>query len=1082
MRKLSTCGAWAAAVVVALAAACSTEGPKGATGDKGAPGETGAKGDPGAPGGKGEPGTPGGKGDPGTPGAKGDPGAPGAKGDQGGQGPKGDPGAAGAKGDPGPAGKDGADALTKGTIAGSVKDAAGAAVAGVVVATLPATVTASSDANGVFSLNNVLLGSYTVTATKAGYAPFALGNVGVAAGLTTSVSLALAADAGLPGSISGVVTDSKKIPGPLAGVTVTVEGTKIATKTAADGTFTLAGVPPGPVFIAATAPSASYLDTETRQATFVPAGGAIKGLALVLSARPSDAATYLGLGSATAMGCKTCHAAYVAEDGGSAHMRSLTRIQRDANGKAVAGGFARMLNATLTAPRTVMVPLAGTITVGTGTAVVLGTGTSFVGGTDCGTKPAAPDSACKLVVGDEIGYTPVGLGWQKLGTVASVDSDTQVTLTANATFAQAVSALATATKYGVKRLSKNGFATMLPVDSSDIVAPAWPGVKATNPNYDPNDPCIYGDAASGTTCAAGGTTKYKDGQVNVYLCNLKDGASYVNDEYVQKFGGLPYTCADGAFYDGTTTPAVPMGHIDVIYGGQGDKDGAGKAHANMGVFKQRFQGRLADFKVASAWNYTKGKDLDSLTMPIQFLESGDKVNGGFKMNGYHPTEQKFPGESWTQRTRTFSHACAGCHNTGLKIEWDDVTVKLPFGRDGAPNGSPMKFAAIKSYSFLDENLTCEHCHGPGSEHAAAAGGTGVAIINPKRLTAEAERQMCGKCHAYDDATNAKPAQDYGFEYPWNSDNASKIGGGDYVPGVYDIATFFDNWDERTVDDEAFWDPSATGGKLYGQAHRQQVVMLAQSKHTNNPYVKVTCTSCHDRHSQYLVNRTAVSGTDTFTYANAGYRDNVLCLSCHAGTPGFAELTKANVAALHVAHGNAATKNGAAVAPTAEEFAEANAAVTTAVGAHMFDKTKMLVQYNPTNDAMPIGRCVTCHMPKVSKSGGYTTGTDSANNKVLVEGDQASHVFDVVWPWQSNAMSRGGPSAQAGSYGTHVSPTNVKYDLYGFMPNSCSKCHVAARKASIACPQTADIWPAFWPFSEHALDPYWGSCFPSTTAP
>jgi hypothetical protein len=43
-------------------------------------------------------------------------------------------------------------------------------------------------------------------------------------------------------------------------------------------------------------------------------------------------------------------------------------------------------------------------------------------------------------------------------------------------------------------------AKMLPVDATDIVAPNWPGVKATNPNYDANDPCIYGNAATG--CAA----------------------------------------------------------------------------------------------------------------------------------------------------------------------------------------------------------------------------------------------------------------------------------------------------------------------------------------------------------------------------------------------------------------------------------------------------------------------------------------------------------------------------------------------------------------------------------------------------
>jgi hypothetical protein len=1072
-------GALALSGLLAITACVGDPGTKGAIGAAGIAGETGIKGDPGTKGDPGKDGLPGTQGDPGKdglPAPKGDPGKDGLPGPKGDPGKDGTPGAKGQDGAAGTAGKDGASAVVYGNIAGTVKDVAGAAVAGAAIATLPASVTTTSDVNGNFTLANVQLGAYTVTASKVGFAPFTLGNVGVAAGMTTNVSLALSTDTAQPGTVSGTVTDAQKVPVPLADVIVTVEGSKITAKTGADGAFTLTGVPVGPVFLAATAPSTAYLDTESRDALFVTSGG-LKGVVLVLSARPSDAATYVGLGDAKTLGCSTCHVKQATAESASAHARSLTRIQRDpATGHAVAGGFSRLLNATLTSPRTVMIPLVGSVTVGTGAAIVVGVDTKFASGADCAAKPT-PDSACKLVAGDELGYSPVGLGWTKLGVVATVDSDTQVTLSANATFAQAVGSLTAATKYSVKRLSKAGYTTMLPVDSSDIVSPAWPGVKATNPNYDVNDPCIYGDAVSGQTCAAGGTTKYKDGQVNVYLCNLKDGVNFLNDEYVQKFGGLPYTCADATFYDGTTTPLVPMVHTDVIYGGQGDKDGSGKAHANMGVFKQRFQGRLADIKGASGWTYTKGKDVDS------FLESGDRVNGGFKMNGYHPTEQKFPGESWTQRTRTFSHACAGCHNTGLKIEWDDVTVTLPFGRDGAPNNSPMKFAAIKSYSFLDENLSCEHCHGPGSEHVAAGGGAGHGIISPKRMTAESERQMCGKCHAYDDATNAFPAQDYGFEFPWNSNNAKKAGGGDFIAGIYDISTYFDNWDERLVDDEAIWNPGASEGKLYGQAHRQQFVMLAQSKHVNNPFQKLTCTSCHDPHSQYLVNRTVQSPEkDSFAYANAGFRDNTLCLSCHAGNGVFAGISKANVAALHVAHGGTATKNGVAVAPQSDEVVEASAVVTKTVGAHMFEKTKMLAVYNPQNEAMPVGRCTSCHMPKLAKSGGYVNGTDKDGNKALVEGDQASHTFEVVFPWESNAMSRGGPTEQSGSYGTHVSPTNVKYDLYGFMPNSCSKCHVSARKASIACPTSTEIWPAFWPFSEHALDPYWGTCFPSTTAP
>lgn len=1057
----------------------------------------------------------------------------------------GDQGPLGPEGPTGPVGPPGAPAVTAGSIAGTVRDGNGGPLAGASIATVPPSKTATSAADGSFTLSDLAIGSYSVAASRSGYTTFTLPNVGVVVSGTTNVSLVLQLDAGAPGAISGTVTDSKKpAPTPLAGVVVSVQGSSLSATTNASGAFTLSNVPPGPVFLSAAAPSTSFLDTETMQAVAVTAGATTSGVKLVLSARPRDSATYAGAGSSTA--CVICHASQAAGLHESAHYRSLTRIARTPalTGPANAAAFTRLLNPPLSSARVVMVPLSGTISIAAASTSVAGSGTTFT--TD-------------LVAGDVLGYTPAGLGWTALGTVAAIADDTHLTLAANATFAPTVTSIS-GTKYGSVARSRT-FASprMWPSDATDIVAPAWPGVKATNPNYDPNDPRIYGfpvlagtitatassptvtgsgtnftadfvagdsigttaassgswsklgtilsvdsatqvtltaNAASTATAKTYGKNGYSDGLVNVYLCNLKgstvQGVSYVNDEYVQKFGGLPYSCADGTFWDGVTTPAVPLVHTDVIYGGQGDKDGTMASHPNMGVFKQRYQGRLSDIKAAGAWAYTTGKSLDSLTLPIQVLESGDKVNGGFKMNGYHPTEQKFPGESWTQRTRTFSHACAGCHNTGLSIDWDPVTVTLPFGRDGAPNGSPMTFSAIKSYSFLDENITCEQCHGPASEHVAAGGGAGRSIINPRYLTANAQRQLCGKCHAYDDATNANPGQDYGFEYPWDSNNTGRLGGGEFVAGAYDLTTFFDNWAERLVDDEALWDPAATGGRLYGQAHRQQFIMLGQSVHTNNPYLKATCADCHDHHTQYLGSTNVQSHAgDAFSFAGADFRNDVLCLSCHAeGGPlsimpaagPFAAISKEDVANLHFAAGGAATRNGTAVAPTEEEVYASQLKVSQTVSQHMFAKANMVALYDPANEARPVGRCTSCHMPKLAKSGGYVTDVDSKGNKVILQGDQASHAFDIVWPWDSNALSRGGPTFQSGYYAQFVSSTNVKYDLFGYMPNSCDSCHENARRASLACPDTSSVWPSFWPFSEHRSDAYWSTCYTTSTAP
>ena len=87
----------------------------------------------------------------------------------------------------------------------------------------------------------------------------------------------------------------------------------------------------------------------------------------------------------------------------------------------------------------------------------------------------------------------------------------------------------------------------------------------------------------------------------------------------------------------------------------------------------------------------------------------------------------------------------------------------------------------------------------------------------------------------------------------------------------------------------------------------------------------------------------------------------------------------------------------------------------------------LAGYNPLNEALPVGRCQSCHMPRTAKSGGYTTGVDGLGMSALIEADQGSHVFDIIWPWQSFILKKSSGGAD----------TDI-------MPNSCGKCHEGAR--------------------------------------
>src|SRR3989304_5928238 len=90
--------------------------------------------------------------------------------------------------------------------------------------------------------------------------------------------------------------------------------------------------------------------------------------------------------------------------------------------------------------------------------------------------------------------------------------------------------------------------------------------------------------------------------------------------------------------------------------------------------------------------------------------------------------------------------------------------------------------------LTDRNITCEKCHGPGSEHiAAATANKKLTIIRPAYLTAHAQRQVCGQCHSADDGKSMNPSGSFGFAY--NAANSALLGNGWFVPGVYELVDY-----------------------------------------------------------------------------------------------------------------------------------------------------------------------------------------------------------------------------------------------------------------------------------------------------
>ncbi|MBI2060267.1 MAG: hypothetical protein HYY13_11690 [Nitrospirae bacterium] len=510
-------------------------------------------------------------------------------------------------------------------------------------------------------------------------------------------------------------------------------------------------------------------------------------------------------------------------------------------------------------------------------------------------------------------------------------------------------------------------AVSITTDKSRMISlEKWPTVGATiDSKIKAMDPTGAKDTADPTKAA----------QVAVVLCQPTAG------DYQMKFGGTA---------DCTVTTDGTFIAVSGTYGGEGDGGIANKP--NFGKYKQRFLAKLSDVPLASSWTYTSGKDKDYLILPVQITQSGD---GAPKTGAYKETE-------WADRGRTFSRQCAGCHNTGMEL-----TREAASGKN-----------YTEAYSYKDMNITCEVCHGPGSEHlAATTENRKLTIITPRNLTALGENQVCGMCHSGDDGKSKDPSGVHGYAY--NLANASKLGNGAFVAGVYDLKDYIKGFGVTSAEGGAF---NAWPDGKHGLAHRQQYTMLSYSKHWANSKEKLTCASCHNVHSLYQGPKELEEevGKDEYALLSPSHKNNTLCLTCHAGEAPYASLTKEDVAEVHIAAGGKAEKNHTALAAGGGS----SSAVADAVKAHMKDKVPgMGSTYDPTNDAKPVGRCSSCHMAKTAKSGGYTTGKDAAGNTALVSGDQASHVFDVIKYETSSALKKA-----SGGKDTDI------------MPNACGACH------------------------------------------
>lgn len=523
------------------------------------------------------------------------------------------------------------------------------------------------------------------------------------------------------------------------------------------------------------------------------------------------------------------------------------------------------------------------------------------------------------------------------------------------------------------------------------------------------------------------------GLVNVVLCTADGDAGR---EFIFKFyeelaeGAAPRTENSLNCNADETAVFIPVGGTIGGEGnwGEGYNDPNHEVDdtlPNFGEGKQRYLARIQDVPYLVSWMAEHDIPLERAKqdyvayMPVYLMQDGTPVGSDALAEGDVGTPkfwQKSP-DHWIAPNNTLSRNCIGCHATGVEIDYVDVV-----------DGDTTYTGVVTAFDYQDLNITCERCHGPGSDHAASA--DKAAIISPQYLTAQAGGELCGQCHASHAGKSATPAGV--FKYSFDETYKDTLGSGYFVPGVYNLETFIANYNMPTVGNNWKEGPVHTWpDETHSKAHSQQLPELLRSVHTNNPYEKLTCYTCHDAHT---LNAGPASLTvDAYEFENAAYGNNTLCLACHATHGPFEEITKDDVAVLQLDAGRLVSKDGVALTLEDVKAGLARNNVAKVVAEHMQDGAGMGgALYTPDNPDMPVGSCASCHMAKIGKlfdpndDAQYHLDFDQNGMSAVAEGNVASHVFDIVWPGQSSVLT-----------------ASATHD-YEIMPNSCSNCHDYAR--------------------------------------
>ena len=180
-------------------------------------------------------------------------------------------------------------------------------------------------------------------------------------------------------------------------------------------------------------------------------------------------------------------------------------------------------------------------------------------------------------------------------------------------------------------------------------------------------------------------------------------------------------------------------------------------------------------------------------------------------------------EPWVRLSRPVEPSCLQCHASRVR------PVRGTQNRYGDP-------------PFLEGGVSCERCHGPGSEHVRDP--AAASMVNPARLDRERREDICSQCHLTGEARIEKAGRQFA----------------EFQAGqkLIDYATYL------------VWKGGRRDFKVTSHVEK-----LAESQCRTGAGEGLACTTCHEPHSN--ANRTQAT---CLSCHQTAHRQQEECAGCH----------------------------------------------------------------------------------------------------------------------------------------------------------------------------------------------------------